>query len=324
VNTTPAHRAYIQSLLKRPDAKELYVHGSREVFTRFRTPDVNGKGQLIFFSQLVEPYLGATRPLQAEYYGEYLYVCKLDKGKPFNPYNDPIAKGILAGALPLTTYDRENKIKWGRVDYQDLYEIAPPAVKAGYNRFSVYEISMQGVNSVGISDPKLITLITRSPNLLKVPMSTQWLTKLTADEREKLFAFVGGGGEHHRDAIARMLSKASPYAGTVYRGIPDMGYTLGLPTTVGSISAVTQMLSATKLQKTANDFVRGRMGVWADQDFPHRSNERGLFTLRVRTAADISTEDNGEHEVLIRPGTRFRCTRTHQMGKTHMFALEEV
>lgn len=162
MNTTPERRAYVQGLLKRPDANLLYVHGSRAVFTRFAKPDVFGKGQLIFFSKLVEPRLGATSPLQAEYYGEYLYVCKLAKGKPFDPYNDKLAQGVMAGALPLTTYDRERKIKIGRVDYQDLYELAPPAVKAGYNRFEVFEISMQGVNSHGISDPALITLVQRS------------------------------------------------------------------------------------------------------------------------------------------------------------------
>lgn len=153
----PQSRALVQELLKRPDADQLYIHGSNHWFDRFQLP----KLQVIFFSKLVEPRLGSTRPLQAEYYGRNFYVCKLAAGRPFQPWRDPKAKEILADALHADkAWDIDEKVRIGRVDYQDLHAIVPPAVKAGYNRFTVYEISMQ-LNSHAVSDLSLITLVDR-------------------------------------------------------------------------------------------------------------------------------------------------------------------
>jgi len=75
-------------------------------------------GQLIFFSKL-KGERWDTDVLQAEYYGGNLYLCKLAKGHPFNPYQDPKAKEIYAQALSGWqggVWDRDSKLKSGRLD----------------------------------------------------------------------------------------------------------------------------------------------------------------------------------------------------------------
>lgn len=143
----------------RPDADELYLHGSRESFEEFRQPNL-AHGRLIFFSKLINENRWPEETLQAEYYGPKLYLAKLARGKLFSPYRDPESRAIMEKALPLNVWDREEKIKWGRLDYLDLYHVVPLAVAAGFTRFRVYEVSIRG-DSHAVTDPKMVTIIDR-------------------------------------------------------------------------------------------------------------------------------------------------------------------
>jgi hypothetical protein len=158
------YRAY-----SRLDLPELYLHGSNARFDAFKQPNLN-YGQLIFFSKLSEHPEYETQPLQAEYYGPNLYLVKIAPGKVFSPY--PVPEGepdphgqrqalaILAQSLPPSGWDREQKLRWGRLDYQDLHHVVPLAVRYGYKIFRVLEVSM-GKESYGVTDPALITIVDR-------------------------------------------------------------------------------------------------------------------------------------------------------------------
>lgn len=165
-STDPGVVEWLNMAYERPDAEELYLHGSDHSFERFRQPNL-GYGHLIFFSKLIEPNEFRSATKQAEYYGDHLYLAKLHNRKAFNPYRDPHARRIFADALVedidgSKVWDYERKIEWGRLDYQDLYLVVPPAVAAGYNFFTVYEIAMRG-NSYAVTDPNMVEIVDRYP-----------------------------------------------------------------------------------------------------------------------------------------------------------------
>ena len=58
--------------------------------------------------------------------------------------------------------DRDSKLKSGRLDYQDTYLVVPPAVEAGYDRFRIYEMSIQG-DSHAVAYPEMIEIVDRYP-----------------------------------------------------------------------------------------------------------------------------------------------------------------
>ena len=161
-DSDPNVAPWLDAAYARPDAKELYLHGSDHTFDQFKQPKLE-HGHLIFFSKLIDGHHNKARPVQAEYYGHTLYLCKLHGLKPFKPYPqiDPQAAAILKDALQ-TQWDYENKVKMGRLDYQDCYEVIPPAVEAGYNFFTIYEISIHG-NSYAVTDPSMIDIVGRYP-----------------------------------------------------------------------------------------------------------------------------------------------------------------
>jgi hypothetical protein len=131
------------------------VHGSPAQFKQFRQPDL-AHGGLIFFSKLLGDARTSTA-LQAEHYGDNLYLCKLDKGTSFEPYTDARAKDIMRTVL-VDVWEYERKLKWGRVDYQDLHLIVPPAIKLGYNRFRVFEQAISG-DSHAVAYPKMVHIV---------------------------------------------------------------------------------------------------------------------------------------------------------------------
>jgi hypothetical protein len=145
-----------------PNKEHLYVHGSPHRFTHFRRPN-HAYGGLIFFSPL-DNRDGLNRPLQAEYYGHNLYMCRLNKGKTFDPLNDATAKKQYADWLTGDVWDRENKLKRGRLDYQDLHLIVPMAVKVGYSHFRVFEMAMRDY-SEAVAYPHQITIVDVFPKL---------------------------------------------------------------------------------------------------------------------------------------------------------------
>ena len=160
--------AWLKAAYDRPDAKDLYLHGSDMAFERFHQPKLE-YGHLIFFSKLVDWNESNDRVLQAEYYGHHLYLAKLHNRHAFNPLNDPKAHAIFDEALTndikgvqWKQWDYETKMQWGRLDYQDLHLVVPQAVAAGYNFFTVYEVSMRG-NSYAVTDPAMVEIVARYP-----------------------------------------------------------------------------------------------------------------------------------------------------------------
>lgn len=154
-------KPWIDHAMQRPDAAILYVHGSQHSIMTFRQPNVS-YGQLIFGTKLVDKWRH-NEILQAEYYGPNLHLVKFHFKKLFNPYGDPIAKQLMADAFAKKDiWDAERKLKYGRVDYQDLYEIVPPAMAAGYDAFRVYECAISG-DSFGVTDAKQVEIVDRYP-----------------------------------------------------------------------------------------------------------------------------------------------------------------
>ncbi len=156
---------WIAAAKARPDADELYIHGSRHLFSHFTDPDTS-IGKLIFASKLTKESHPRYQDeaYQAEYYGPYLYLAKIHFKKMFRPYSDPKSKEIMTAALfhqkDSPVWDFEEKIKWGRLDYQDLHLVVPPAVAAGYDLFRVYEVSISG-ESYGAIKGSMIEIVDR-------------------------------------------------------------------------------------------------------------------------------------------------------------------
>lgn len=160
----PNVEAWIVRAMQRPDAASLYIHGSNQSFDRFRPPTTHA--HLIFGSKLIEQFRHG-KILQAEYYGSILYLVKFHFKKLFLPYSDPVAKQIMAEAFAATeVWDAAAKLKQGRLDYQDLHLVVPPAIKAGYDAFRVFEVSIMG-DSYGVTRPELVEIIDRYPKLAK-------------------------------------------------------------------------------------------------------------------------------------------------------------
>jgi hypothetical protein len=157
-NAKPEVLEWLRRAYARPDAKQLYLHGSRARFSTFNQPDV-GYGHLIFFSKLAEHPEFERSPLQAEYYGPNLYLATIAAGKVFDPhYVDREDRAIMAQALPADAWDREQKLQQGRLDYQDLGYVVPVAMRYGFEIFRVFEIAM-GKDSYGVTNPALITIV---------------------------------------------------------------------------------------------------------------------------------------------------------------------
>jgi len=151
--------AWIDAVMARPDANQLYLHGSNHLFERFADPKNPKAGTLLHFTKLTGENRLPGTILQAEYYGKYLYLVKLHYHKPFRPYVDPVAKDIMKTAL-IGVWDYDEKIKWGRLDYQDQHLVVPIAVTAGYDFFRIYEVSIQG-DSCGVPRGDMVEIVDR-------------------------------------------------------------------------------------------------------------------------------------------------------------------
>ena len=114
-------------------------------------------GHLIHFTKLTGENWTKGKPLQAEYYGSHLYLVKLHFKKMFRPYSDPVAREIERENLK-GQYDYEEKVKRGRLDYQDQHLVVPPAVAAGYDCFRIYEVSVRG-DSFGVIKSNMVEIV---------------------------------------------------------------------------------------------------------------------------------------------------------------------
>jgi uncharacterized DUF497 family protein len=253
----PQAAAWIEAARKRPDAEELFVHGSRKLFSQFTQPNLS-IGQLIFFSKLTDPRF-SRGVLQAEYYGDNLYLCKLAPGTPFNPNRDPEAKKILIEALGCEykyvpgeptkgVWDFKNKVEWGRLDYQDTYLVVPPAVEAGYNRFRVYEMSVR-TDSHAVTNPDMVEIVDVLPMHMAHAASTDFdktrhpevelpdgsIAYIVGEESERNAVYVvDGKGENKRRVRRDRLDFTKDNEG-ISRDLVKQLYAATSPKPIGTV-----------------------------------------------------------------------------------------
>jgi len=141
---------WIQKALQRPDAIELYLHGSRQEQNVFDPESKTWEHSLLHFSKLTDPRFH-DRPSQAEYYGPRLFLAKLKYKKPFDVrFPDSEAAQMLKELVP-------NAVTY-RLDYSDIYKIIDPALKRGYDLFVIHEISV-GTESYAVPDHKQVQVV---------------------------------------------------------------------------------------------------------------------------------------------------------------------
>lgn len=129
----PGVLEWLQEALSRPDADDLYLHGSRQVQDVFSPEDKRHEHALIHFSKLTDPRFQDV-PFQAEYYGPKLFLCKLSYTKPFDvryPRKEP-------AQMHKELVPRGSQYK---LDYGDIYHIIEPALAKGYDMFVVWEVA---------------------------------------------------------------------------------------------------------------------------------------------------------------------------------------
>ena len=165
-DSNPGVVEWLAQARARPDASELYVHGSNHDFAQFREPKWE-HGGLIFGSKIVEFNVMPDRALQAEYYGRNLYLVKFHGVKEFRPKRDPKAEAIYLEAMNTQDYMpdwKASQIKRSledeMMDYSDTYLFVPPAVAAGYNFFRIYEVAMRGF-SWGVAHSNMVEIVDR-------------------------------------------------------------------------------------------------------------------------------------------------------------------
>jgi GNAT superfamily N-acetyltransferase len=130
----PGVLEWLQEALSRPDADDLYLHGSSQVQNVFSQEDKRHEHSLLHFSKLTDPRF-KDRPHHAEYYGPKLFLCKLSYSKPFDVrYPDKEPAQMYQELVP-----RGRKYQ---LDYGDIYHIIEPALAKGYDMFVVWEVSV--------------------------------------------------------------------------------------------------------------------------------------------------------------------------------------
>lgn len=137
----PDFVTWLNKALKRPDADQLYLHGNRQ--GDLATGPKKYKHQLLYFSKLTDPWF-QNQPFQAEYYGDRIDLAKLQYRKFFNVFPEDseanrIATTIINQHRP--AYMRNDRVY--RIDWQQIQDILPEALKRGYDFFQVYENSAQ-------------------------------------------------------------------------------------------------------------------------------------------------------------------------------------
>ena len=126
---------WLQEAMKRPDADELYLHGSQQEQNVFDPKLKTWEHALLHFSKLTDPRSHDTPP-QAEYFGHKLWLVKLNYKKPFDVrYPDSEAAMMYDKLVPNHYYQH-------RLSYEDLHEVVPAALERGYDMFVVFEIAV--------------------------------------------------------------------------------------------------------------------------------------------------------------------------------------
>ena len=156
-------KATTQAWYKTAQEPEVYFHGTTPEFTGFETPSLRDYGHgVIYFSKIKEN--GKT---QAEYiaegpFGGKLIRAKIDFGilKRFDPRNDIRSAEIMReiGLKENFTTNEKEQVFTDYVEYPDMGDIAPAAIKEGYSLFRVREPSVQGF-SYAVADENAIEII---------------------------------------------------------------------------------------------------------------------------------------------------------------------
>ena len=147
----PGVLEWLQEALSRPDADDLYLHGSRQVQDVFSPEDKRHEHALIHFSKLTDPRFRDI-PFQAEYYGPKLLLCKLNYNKPFDVrYPNREAARMHRELVP-------HEVSQYRLDYGDIYHIIEPALAKGYDIFVVWEVAAS-TESYAVPDANQVQVI---------------------------------------------------------------------------------------------------------------------------------------------------------------------
>lgn len=136
---------WLQKALERPDANELFVHGSQQQFLSFSQPQL-WRGELIFFSRL------SDKINLDQFYGDTLYLCKIADAPEFNPATDRQASKMLTRLGGVFARKRS------QLEYEDLPHVVPQAVRAGHRRFRVHD-ERTGEFYQGVADARLATIV---------------------------------------------------------------------------------------------------------------------------------------------------------------------
>lgn len=191
------------------------LHGSSAAFDAFQL--MPGRNPALFFS-LVDQY---GRKTQAEHiaegpFGGLLYKVELEKGKRFDPYNDPEAARIFKELFP----QREVK----QIEYPDIH-VDSPLIQAmrehGYNRVRVYEPSVHGF-SEAITDPSMARIVATKD----VKGGGDWVPVKAAEKQPtapKTAAKVDAG-QQPKPAPAKEKSAAAPDSGSTAEAAPSADY----------------------------------------------------------------------------------------------------
>ena len=149
--------------------RPLYLHGTAHgPFKTFRlsrdaaftVPTARGWGHgVLYFSS---PDRSPGRKTQAEHIGEgpfggWIASVHLGNGKLFDPLNDPEAAAILQ-RFQRHRPQGPSRECWWIIEYTEAPEIVGAAIEHGYNRFEIYEPSVQGW-STAIADTDLIEIV---------------------------------------------------------------------------------------------------------------------------------------------------------------------
>lgn len=135
----PNFASWLEQAKQRPDADELYVHGTFGEEPG-RAPKTH-EHQLLHFSKLTDPRF-RSGPIHAEYYGNKIYLAKLRYKKPFDVWRIGSEAQRLADERIEGDWARQDG-HVRRLDWGSVYDVIEPALQMGYDFFQVYENSVQ-------------------------------------------------------------------------------------------------------------------------------------------------------------------------------------
>lgn len=196
---------WIQEALQRPDADQLYLHGSRQEQDVFDPKSKSHKLALLHFSKLTDPWFAKRNvPYQAEYYGPKLWLVKLNFKKPFDVrYPDSEAAQMQDELVPNHSQHRMN--------YEELYEITGPALERGYDMFVVFERAA-GTESYAVPDHKQVQVVDiYDARERKRAVNESMANQLISGKLARKFTYVAMGIKFNKEqsTMVNMIERAA-------------------------------------------------------------------------------------------------------------------